>query len=607
MAQRRMKTSGKIIIGAVVIVGLIVTLKLTGIWDTMFPDRKVKDSSIPVIEGVTDKALPGTKQVRLAHWTWNSHQAWAHANGGKTTKPDSIFAKNGLSVQFARVEEIPLQIAALKAFAEAFDDGEEQPSKGVHFFTIMGDAGGWVLNDTNKALRDVDSDFQAEIIGFSGFSSGEDKFMGLPEWKKDPQTARGGLVAGVAADGDWNIMIFWCAQNQIPFNPDTRYYDPGAVNFLETDSYVQAGEVYIAGKPVERIFKADGVDYKGNPVKKGDKGFVEINGVVTWTPVDKNIADQKGGLVSIVSTKEYSNQMPQYIIGLKQWNEKNQGTVVKMLASIFEASDEILEADKKLDRGALVPKSAADARWTAAQRTYEIFDSENPDYWYKYYDVNTVRDKKGLTVEVGGSSVSNLSRNIKFFGLDGGADIGAVVHKRFAELAKHYYPDFIDSYPAWDKAFNPAYIKGVANQYPQLAASDAGLPTFTGAAGGTQLGELTYRIAFASGSANFTGEANSVLKEALSQLVIAANSRVEIHGHTDSEGAEAANMALSQRRGQAVADWLKQNAGSSFPAGRVRVIPHGESQLLVQDVVDGQPNPAKMAQNRRVVLKIFSN
>jgi len=41
-----------------------------------------------------------------------------------------------------------------------------------------------------------------------------------------------------------------------------------------------AAEVYVAAKTVSLEFKADGKDYKGNPVKKGDKGEIAINGCI---------------------------------------------------------------------------------------------------------------------------------------------------------------------------------------------------------------------------------------------------------------------------------------------------------------------------------------
>ncbi|MES0489668.1 MAG: OmpA family protein [Leptospirales bacterium] len=600
---RKMKTSGKVIIGFVVVTLLYIGLKSTDTLDVIFPSKPNKASSVPIIDSA---ALPGTNVVRLGHWTWNSHQAWAYANQGKVTKANSIFAKHGISLGFNRMEEIPNQIAALVAFASSLNEPTEDSNQGIHFFTIMGDAGGWILNDTNKALKGTG--YTAEIIGFSGFSSGEDKFMGPPSWKKDPNNAKGGLVAGVAADGDWNIMIFWCAQNNIPFNPDQRYYDPEALNFIHTDSYLKAAEVYIAGKPIELKFKTAGKDYQGNPVEEGDTGGVLINGSVTWTPGDKNIADQRGGLVSIVSTKEYSNQMPQYIVGLKEWDENHRSTVENMLAAIFEAADEILTADQKLKKGQIKAKSSQDKRWEAAKYVKEIFGSESADYWYKYYDVVKVKDITGLTVEIGGSSVSNLQRNLTYFGLGGGTDIGEIVYNQFAKLAMYYYPDFMDGYPNWTSVFNPSYLQGVLSRYPSLASSSAYLPTFTKSQGSKELiGDMTYNIEFDSGQASFKSGAGTTLREVLEQLVIAANSRVEIHGHTDSQGKADANMNLSRKRGDAVYSWLRKNAGSSFPKNRVRVIPHGENQLLGNDVVNGDPDPAQMARNRRVVIKVYAN
>lgn len=604
---RRLKPTGKFILIFGSFVVLFVVFKTTGLWNKIFPEKVAKESTVPQVEGVTTSGVPGTTTIRLAHWTWNTHQGFALANKGKKTAPDSIFAENGISMELKRMEEIPDQIAALKLFASKLKGGDANPSEGVHFITIMGDAGGWVLRSAMNALDDLGSDYEPEVIGFGGFSAGEDKFMGLPEWKKNPRSSKGGLVAGVPADGDWNIMIFWCAQNGIPFNPQKGTYDPNALNFLETDSFVQAGEVYISGKPVDLEFKADGKDYQGQKVKKGNKGKVAINGVVTWTPVDKSIADKRGGLVSIASTKEYSNQMPMFIIGIKKWDRDNKAVVVKMLASLFKAADLINRSDRDLRNRAIAPRSGQDYRWLGAKYVQELFESESPDYWYNFFEVTVVRDRKGLDVEIGGSAVSNLPRNWKFFGLDGTTDIGEVIYNRFAKLAMHYYPEKMKNYPKWKDVFNSEYLKSVANEFPELAKSDPYLPVFTGETKGAQIGEMTYRIPFESGKASFTGDSNKTLQEALEQLIIAANSKVEVHGHTDSEGAEEDNMALSRRRGEAVYEWLKKQAGPSFPVNRVRVIPHGEKDLLAKDQADGKLLPDKMAMNRRVVIKIYKN
>jgi OmpA-OmpF porin, OOP family len=78
-------------------------------------------------------------------------------------------------------------------------------------------------------------------------------------------------------------------------------------------------------------------------------------------------------------------------------------------------------------------------------------------------------------------------------------------------------------------------------------------------------------------------------------LVIAAGAAVEIHGHTDNQGAREANQVLSERRAFAVKAWLQQHAPENFPEARFRVFAHGAEQPSVPN--DGE---AGRRQNRRV-------
>ena len=72
--------------------------------------------------------------------------------------------------------------------------------------------------------------------------------------------------------------------------------------------------------------------------------------------------------------------------------------------------------------------------------------------------------------------------------------------------------------------------------------------------------------------------------------------KVEAEGHTDSSGADAYNMSLSQRRAEAVRDYLVQRGAN---AANLTARGFGESRPIADNATrEGR------AQNRRVTLRI---
>lgn len=80
-------------------------------------------------------------------------------------------------------------------------------------------------------------------------------------------------------------------------------------------------------------------------------------------------------------------------------------------------------------------------------------------------------------------------------------------------------------------------------------------------------------------------------------------SRVVINGYTDSKGDDAYNRTLSQRRAQAIADWLTQHQAGA--AGQLQVQGFGETNPVAPNTKpDGTDNPEGRQQNRRVEVII---
>lgn len=79
--------------------------------------------------------------------------------------------------------------------------------------------------------------------------------------------------------------------------------------------------------------------------------------------------------------------------------------------------------------------------------------------------------------------------------------------------------------------------------------------------------------------------------------------KIAIEGHTDSKGDDTYNRRLSERRAQAVRDYLKDVR--RIPAGRMTTKGIGEDRPVAQNMTpEGSENAAGMAENRRVEVII---
>jgi len=539
------------------------------------------------VNAVAQVALPSNTptavsgpEVRSLLMAWNSQMGENFANGGPTPTQGSLMAKHGVNLHLIRQDDCSVMQTQLIAFAKALKKGNPNPTEGAHFASVMGDGSAAFIAGMWDELKKLGDDYVPEVVGSAGYSRGEDKLMGPPEWKQNPKAARGSLISGYLRDGDWNIALKFGSDNGIKNNPDEKTYDPDALNWFAANDFIEAGNKYIEGVCEDRPVVINGK-------RNGETKHICINAVVTWTPGDVNVATKKGGLVSIVSTKEYRSQMPNTIIGIKKWNQDNRKTVESMLTAIYEGGDQVRSYPAALTR--------------AAQASWEIYNKEqDPSYWEKYYKGVTETDKQGLQVELGGSLANNLQDVQYLYGLiPGSPNIFGATYTVFGNVVHQQYPKLVPSFPPVESVLNVSYTANIVKANPQIGGR-ADLPSYKAAPIERKVSDRSWDISFETGSATFTPSSKIQLTEMKNGLVVANDLVVEIEGHTDNTGNPDNNLALSQSRANAVKTWLVQ-AGLD-PDRFVSVKGFGDTKpTATNDTETGR------AKNRRVVVKLGTN
>ena len=559
----------------------------------VLPD--VKDAQVANVAPV---ALPQDKAaavqstlIRGAIWEWNAQMGLLFATGGPTTTARILMAKRNVNLMLYRQDDTNKMQEDLIACAKELKDGAQQCSNGANFVIIMGDGSGQFAAAVNPQLAKLGPQYKVKVIGAVGYSRGEDAFMAEPAVKKNPANAKGIVVEGVLRDGDWNIAMKWAADNNIPNNPDEKTYDPDAINWVGAPDYNTAASDYVAGKCEDRkVVKA------GHPT--GESKHVCVNAIVTWTPGDVTAATQKGGLVKVVSSKQYRSQMPSVILGPGKFFADNREEVTNMVAAIMEGGDQVKAFDQSLR--------------AAAKISVKVYNDEgdqsshNGDFWYRYFKGVTQKDQQGLTIELGGSAVNNLDDNLILFGLKPGSnDNFRSTYTIFGAIATQQYPQVFKETPIPDvkDIEDKSYITGAQAvlSADNSVGSEAQTVSYEAQASGDVVSHRSYQINFQTGSGALTPQGEQQLRDLKDSLAI-TSLFVKVDGYTDNTGSDTVNVPLSEARAQSVKNFLQRIAPNDFPNKRFAVAGHGSAS----PVADNSTAQGK-ASNRRVEITLMGN
>ncbi|WP_310555245.1 OmpA family protein [Flavobacterium sp.] len=521
-------------------------------------------------------------KVRIAGYAWNATSGMIVANGGPKTTKGSLMEKNGVNLEIIRQDWLKELTVMQMKFIEEFDKGEAFPTsdKSAFGIMIMGDGAPFYISSTQKSLDEKygKDKYHVQVMGAIGMSYGEDKLIGPPSWKSDPKSMKGALISAVLGDGDWVTTVNYCFANGLKVNPDPATYDADAVNIYpsENDDYIKSAEELIKSQTTGWTVSLKEVT---NGKLTGKSVNRKIDGCATWTPGDKTVFDKLSGFVDIVSTKEFNNQMPAVLIGVKEWATKNPEIVSNILKSALTASNQMKNYDDWMVRAS-----------EAVATTYQI---ENADYWYKMFK-GQQGTKGGLTYNMGGSKVFNYADGMQYFGMSDGVNRYKSVYNQVSgyltELNPFGFNENVGKVVAYEDAVNLYFLKNI-NDIESTTADKADYTkqsTEVMASG-------EWKINFGSGSYAIQNNSNKDLEKIYNLLIQAENSKLTIVGHTDNVGKADSNVALSKGRAQAVVDYLK-NKG--IPENRFQLI---DGKGANEPVADNSSESGK-AQNRRVVV-----
>lgn len=261
----------------------------------------------------------------------------------------------------------------------------------------------------------------------------------------------------------------------------------------------------------------------------------DVDAAVVWSPDDVLATRDVPGSKILVSTREQSH----------------------IISDIFFAKESVLNEKKEMIQGFYegwmkgVAELKVSANQDKAARYLAELTGVTPD------------DAKGMMANV---YWTNHGDNLNFFGLNPnykgqrGQDLYEKMAKIFVNTG-----DATAMAPAWRSVINTSAVQTANESLTGTNYSAEAPKVFSKSSADKTVEAISSKpisISFASGKSALDENSKTLIDIQFAEIAkIFGNSKVRIEGNTDNVGSAASNKTLSQKRAQAVADYLRTQYG----------------------------------------------
>lgn len=522
----------------------------------------------------TSAAMNGGLRIDHYEMTWAAQTAANLANGGERTTKGSLFDKVGIDMKVIRQDDDSKSQQLMVKWIKDYHDGT---TKDGMIITDMGSQMDVYLKGIADVVKPLGEEYQPVIFVACGKSYGEDQLIGDIKYKNNPQLLRGAVLRGVRLGGDIDIALKYAGDNGVPVNPDEKLYYPDALNLSYGSDFLSVVNDYNSHQTEPRKIVVNG--------KTGTDTTVAFDLVATWTPGDVNAIMGGAGITprggaTIISTKQYASIMPAVMISCRKFLSDNSTKIQDMIAAMAQAGDQV--------------RSFNDVKEFALDLDAKIWNEKDKKFWMTYYN-----GQQNGNAHLGGSMVYNLKDLATEFGLQGTTDVYKEVYNTFKGIHTKLYPKDATGGPEYVKAVDKSFMAAVIANHPELLEGKALVTNY--AEMNTKVASKDIHINFETGSAIISPSSFSVLNEIYTSITSAEGLKAGIYGHTDNVGNANQNQILSERRADAVKQYLLKKG---LPEDRIESKGFGDTEPLPGNT---NSTSAEKAANRRVQITLLGS